>query len=214
MRYRVFLMLVANSVAAKAATSFPGRSVVGPERRARALQIEPRRLHVEPHLLPIVADVNILHASVLPPSERIAVHLELYDRDDAASITTQCLHVRAGTLWPVARIASAKGAMTQVSLLADRRGRVKVEYRNESTQESMIVAGQHGVTIDRTESTARGLELHGRAWHIAGGGRAFSALVRRSDVGYTFDLGKVGGHWIRLDVLGSTLTGLSAVSEG
>ena len=173
---------------------------------------------MEPHLLPIVTDVNIVHASVLPPSERIAVHLELYGQDNPASITTQRLHVRAGTLWPVARIASSqgatKGAMTQVSLLADRKGRVKVEYRNESTQESMIVAGQHGVTIDRTESTARGLELHGRAWHIAGGGRAFSALVRRNDVGYTFDLGKVGGHWIRLDVLGSTLTGLSAVSEG
>lgn len=208
-------MLVANSVAAQAAApAFAGKAVVGPERRARALQVEPRRLYIEPHLLPLVADVNIVHASVLPPSERIAVHLELYGQDNPASITTQRLHVRAGTLWPVARIPSAKGAMTQVSLLADRRGRVKVEYRNESTQESMIVAGQHGVMLDRTESTTRGLELHGRAWHIAGGARAFSALVKRSDVGYTFDLGKIGGHWMRLDVRGSTLTGLSAVSEG
>ena len=208
-------MLVANSVAAQAAApALAGNAAVGPERRARSLQIEPRRLHVEPHLLPVVADVNIVHASVLPPSERIAVHLELYGQDNPASITAQCLHVRAGMLWPVARIQSAQGAMTQVSVLADRRGRVKVEYRNESTQESMIVAGQHGVTLDRTESTTRGLELHGRAWHIGGGARAFSALVKRSDVGYTFDLGKVGGHWIRLDVLGSTITGLSAVSEG
>ena len=70
MRYRVFLMLVANSVAAQAAPSFPGRSVAGPERRARALRARPAARHaaaaradhpgpVVPRIARAVADLMI-----------------------------------------------------------------------------------------------------------------------------------------------------------
>jgi hypothetical protein len=213
MRYRVFMMLIANAAAAQAATA-RDHVAAGPEKRARALQIEPRRLYLESHLLPFVADVQIARAVILPPSERIAVHLDLFRENDPGVSDRMQLHVRANTLWPVARIRASSGDVTHVSLLADRRGRVKTEYRNERTHESQLIAGQHGVTLDRAENTQRGMELHGRAWHVAGGTRAFSALVRRADVGYTFDLGKVGGHYLRLDVKGPLLTGLSAVSEG
>lgn len=213
MRYRVFMMLIANAAAAQAAASRQP-TTAGPEKRARELQIEPRRLHLESHLLPFVADVQIARAVILPPSERIAVHLDLFRESDPGVSDPMQLHVRANTLWPVARIRAASGDVTHVSLLADRRGRVKTEYRNERTHESQLIAGQHGVTLDRAEHTQRGVELHGRAWHVAGRARAFSALVRREDIGYTFDLGKVGGHYLRLDVRGPLLTGLSAVSEG
>jgi hypothetical protein len=214
MRYRVFMMLLANSVTAPAAPALARASGSAQERRVRALQLEPRRLFIEPRLLPYVADVSILRASVLPPSDRIAVHLELYGVQDPASAYAQLLHVRANTLWPVARIAGAGGVVTQVSLLADRRGRVKTEYRVEGSEDGQLVTGQHGVTIDRVETSARGHELHGRAWHRTRGARAFSAVVRRDDIGYTFDLGKIGGHWLRLDVLGKRLTGFSALTEG
>lgn len=212
MRYRVFMMLVANAAAAQAATPRDPFSP-GPEKRARALQVEPKRLFVEPRLLPFVTDVQIVRAVMLPPSERIAVHLELFRELEPNAFDPLTLHVRANVLWPVARIRAASGDVTQVSLLADRRGRVKTEYRNERSHESRLIAGQHGVTVDRVEQTLRGVELHGRAWHVAGDARAFSALVRRADVGYTFDLGKLGGHYLRLDVKGPLLTGLSAVSE-
>lgn len=225
MRYRVFMMLLANGVAgheaqpssAQAATDTDGQ--LGPERRVRALQLDPKRIHIEQRLLPFVADVSVLRASVLPPSDRIAVHLQLFHEQDPATTIDQLLHVRANTLWPVARMRNAAGQVTQVSLLADRRGRVKTEYRAEGTNVSQLIAAQHAVTLDRAERTARGVELHGRAWHLlsradASSARAFSALVRRDDIGYTFDLGKVGGHWLRVDVRGERLTGLSAVSAG
>ena len=181
MRYRVFLMLVANSVASQASAD---PSIAGPERRARALQLEPKRLFIEPALLPLVADVSIIRASVLPPSDRIAVHLAMYAAQDPASSSEQTLHLRANVLWPVARMRAAGGGITQVSLIADRRGRVRTEYRTESTgpralapQEggaaslsgTSLFAGQHGVALDRSETTRRGLELHGRAWHVGVG---------------------------------------------
>jgi hypothetical protein len=227
MRYRVFLMIVANSVAAQV----PGRAdrgAMGPERKARVLQLDPKRLFVEPNLLPLVADVSVIRASLLPPSDRIAVHLAFYAASDPASSFEQTLHLRANTLWPVARIRGATGLITQVSVVADRRGRVRREYRAEAPSldasalslargldtSGALFAGQHGVVLDRSETTRRGLEVHGRAWHVSGDGRAFSALVHRTDVGYTYDLGKLAGHWLRIDLHGSQLIGLSAVSEG
>lgn len=150
---------------------------------------------------------------MFPPSQRIAVHMELYTEHDPGSAYGHLLHVRAQTLWPVARIRTAVG-MTQVSVVADKRGRVKTEYRTEALAADQLLAGQHGVVVERTEVTARGTELHGRAWRLHGGSRAFSALVRRDDVGYTFDLGRLGDSWLRLDVRGDKLTGLSALSVG
>ncbi len=221
MRYRVFLMLVANSVAAHEAPALAHGKASGPERRARALQIDPKRLYIEPSLLPFVADVAVIRASVLPPSDRIAVHLALYTENDPGSTVEQTLHLRANTLWPVARLRAAGGAITQVSVIADRRGRVRREYRTEMPSPiaaeaagGALFAGQHGVVVDRAATTPRGIEIHGRAWHVGGDGRAFSALVRRTDVGYTFDLGKLAGHWLRVELQGSRLLGLSAVSEG
>jgi hypothetical protein len=124
------------------------------------------------------------------------------------------LHLRANTLWPVARIRRADGETTLVSVITDKRGRVRREYRAvEPSDGATLFAGQHGVVLDRSEETRRGLEVHGRAWHVGGDGRAFSALVHRKDIGYTFDLGKLAGHWLRIDLQGGQLRGLSAVSE-
>jgi hypothetical protein len=210
MRYRVFMMLVANSVAAQAgAAKLPSR----PERRVRALQVEPKRSFIDPVLLPFVADVSVLRASLLPPSDRIAVHAQLYSEQDPSAYQDLIVHLRANVLWPVARVRSSSGGITQVSLIADRRGRVRREYRVEQPGTRELTAGPHGVILDRGCATPRGLELHGRAWHASGEGRAFSALVHRTDIGYTLDLGKLGGHWLRLDVRGDELLGLSAVSE-
>jgi hypothetical protein len=212
MRYRVFLLLVANSVPVPRPTPAPtsrSRDV----RRARPLQVEPRRTIIHHSLLPFVADVSVLRASVLPPSDRIAVHLQMYAADDPSSTFDQILHLRPNVLWPVAKIRAASGTITQVSVITDRRGRVRREYRVEQPVDNQLVVGHHGVTLDRVAADARGVELHGRAWHRAGGGRVFSALVQRNDIGYTFDLGKLGGHWLRMDVRGERLIGLSAVSE-
>jgi len=210
MRYRVFLMLVANSVAAGP----PAEAAANGERRVKPLQLEPRRTFIEPHLLPLVADVSVLRASVLPPSDRIAVHLQLYGVSDPDKPIDQILHMRANVLWPVARMPSPQGGLSIVSLQADRKGRVRREYRVEEPGKSQLTVGHHGVILDSARRSARGIELHGRAWHQGGRGRAFAALVRRADVGYTLDLGKLGGHWLRLDVRGDRLLGLSAVSEG
>ena len=210
MRYSVYLMLVASSLPAPE----PHKMAAGGERKVRPLQLEPRRTFIDLSLLPYVADVSVLRASVLPPSNRIAVHLKMYSEMDPSSAYDQILHMRANVLWPVAKIRAASGAITQVSVIADRRGRVRREYRVERQGESQLVVGHHGVTLDRIEATRRGVELHGRAWHLGGAGRSFAALVQRSDIGYTFDLGKLGGHWLRMDVRGERLLGLSAVSEG
>jgi hypothetical protein len=178
------------------------------------MQLEPRRTLIDPSLLPFVADVSVLRASVLPPSNRIAVHLQMYSEMDPGAAYDQILHMRANVLWPVAKLRAASGALTVVSVIADRRGRVRREYRVERPGESQLVVGQHGVTLDRVQSTRGGVELQGRAWHRGGAGRAFAAVVHRTDIGYTFDLGKLGGHWLRMDVRGDQLLGLSAISEG
>ena len=212
MRYQVFLMLVANSVSPPSPAVASTRA--NAERRVRPLQLEPKRTFIEPGLLPFVADVSVLRASVLPPSDRIAVHVQLYSASDPSFAHDQILHMRANVLWPVAKIRAASGIITQVSLVADKRGRVRREYRVEQEGLQQLTVGHHGVILDRTVATDRGTELHGRAWHQGGAGRAFAALVRRRDIGYTFDLGKLGGHWLRLDVQGDRLLGFSAVSEG
>jgi hypothetical protein len=209
MRYSVFLMLVANSVPPQT----PGAVVKGAERRVKPLQLEPRRNHIDPSLLPFVADVSVLRASVLPPSNRIAVHLQMYSEMDPGSAYDQILHMRSNVLWPVAKMRTAGGGITQVSVIADKRGRVRREYRIEKPGESQLVVGHHGVTLDRIDSKGRGLELHGRAWHSSGSARSFAAVVHRSDMGYTFDLGKLAGHWLRMEVRGDQLLGLSTVSE-
>ena len=212
MRYRVFLMLVANSVAGEG-PSTAARRAAGPERKVKALQLEPKRTFIEPHLLPWVADVSVVRASLLPPSDRIAVHLQLFSADDPERATDQILHLRPNVLWPVARLCSPTGAIAQVNLVADRRGRVRREYRVVQPGERRLVVGHHGVILDRVDSDATGVELHGRLWHAGEQGRAFAALIRRRDISYTLDLGKLGGHWLRLEVKGDSLLGFSAVSE-
>jgi hypothetical protein len=212
MRYRVFMMLVANSVAAQAAPA-PHPSPASDMRRAREMQTEPKRWIIEPRLLPYVADVAVLRAAVLPPSERIAIHLALYGERDPRNPDEQMLHIRTGTFWPVARIRTATGS-TQVSVMADRRARVRTEYRTEVHGADQIVAGQHVVSLDRRVVTPRGVELQGRAWQVNGGVRAFSALVERQDLACTFNLGKIGSSTLRLDVQGDKLTGLSVVAAG
>src|SRR4029079_35264 len=118
------------------------------ERKVRPLQLDPKRTYIEPGLLPFVADVSVLRASVLPPSDRIAVHLQLYSQSDPASYYDQILHLRANVLWPVAKIRSATGVITQVSLVADRRGRVRREYRVEQPGQSQLLVAHHGVILD------------------------------------------------------------------
>ncbi len=213
MRYRVFMMLVANSIAAQAAPALASRSASIPPRRARELQVEPRRVFVEPTLLPYVADISVIRASVLPPSPRIAVHMALYGERDPGNPDDQLLHIRVGTLWPVARIRTPMGT-TQVSVIVDRRARVRTEYRTEAHAADQLVAGQYGVMLDRSVTTPRGVEIVGRAWQVNGATRTFTALVPREDMIYTFDLGRFGKTSLRLDVLGDKLTGLSAVAAG
>ena len=210
MRYQVFMMLVANSLPPTA----PAVSKAGAERKVRAMQLEPKRTHIDLSLLPFVADVSVLRASLLPPSDRIAVHLQLYAANDPSDAYDSILCVRPNVLWPVAKLRTAAGAIAQVSVIADKRGRVRREYRIEQPGEQQLVVAHHGVKLDRALATKRGVELHGHAWHLGGERRSFAALVHRNDIGYTFDLGKLGGHWLRMDVRGDRLLGLSAVSDG